>query len=609
MTKTQNCDETFQDVVEFSRKDLIEIESMPIEERILKYNQLKQNRREYEQTCTKNLTFNEKANRLGYFDIALLRISYTLKDQGIAKDFTQDEYEAFSKLNQFINLDYVTPEEIATALFNKKGKIYDIVKKWYEEQMYEFEKMIDPEGKKVRQTLATALRHEYLLRFEKIKKGIIEYFNKDPGAPKELFSEYEDVIRKEYEAEMERIKIEENTRRIAEQKNAELERQIEELREEREKLDQYLSSYGAKGQDLQSKINAVISSLQNNLRQLLDEKRKLEQEKNNLLEMLNSAKNQTKAVIEAEIKRYEDTNKDLENKIAQLQNALSQMQLEKNALQEKIEDIKNASSSSIAIKFDEARIMEVNFIGRFETKINQPRKYFDPIRKEEFEMKKPSTVYKSEETAKLLIPPQDIPKYPHNTEITCIMRKNRILREDLEVIVKAKFLSHLENFTKTFYDNKTIGLSDILPYLDQAIEEARKGKVLYVIGIASPTGFSEELTKYVNSDDFYRNFTSYYVTMCLVNLLTGEIIYNKMDEKIKDYIDLFEPQLENEKIQKLKEEVKHYLLLDGYITLSKAIEKTNSSQILMKRVFYEIQKEGTAKIYEEKQDIILKVQS
>ncbi|BCS92340.1 hypothetical protein [Metallosphaera javensis (ex Sakai et al. 2022)] len=604
------CEEMFSDVMQYSRKDILEIEGQPPEERIGRYNQIKQNRGVYERECTRNLSFNDRAIRLGYFDLALIRIASTMRNQGVIRDFTDDEYSAFSKLDQFLNLDYVTPEEIATALFNKRGKIYDVVKKWYDEEMYEFEKLIDPEGKKVRQTLASALRHEYLLRFERIKKGIVGYFDKDPGAPRELFSEYEEVIRKQYEAEIERMRIEENARKVAEERARELEMELEAVRAERENLTRFLDSFGVKGESLQGKISSLITSLQGSLTQLQNEKRKLEQEKANLLTMLNQVKSQVKVAIEAEVKRYEDTNRELEKKIGQLRDAITRLEWEKLQLSERIEQIKNASSSAMSVKFDEARILEINFLGRFQTKMNAtPRKFLDPIRGEEFEIKnvKDYAVFKSEENPP--VSSQDYSRFPRNTEITYVVRKGRLLRDDLEVVVKAKFLCHMDSFASTLYDNRTVGLSDVLPYLDKTIEVARKGQALYVIGIASPTGFSEDLKKYVASDDFYRNFTSYYVTLCLVDLMSGEVIYNRLDERLKEYKELFEPELEVEKMERFKKVIKEELMLSGYVTLTKAIEKTGGSSLMMKKVFIQLQKEGVGRIYEEKGEILLKLKT
>jgi predicted nucleic acid-binding Zn-ribbon protein len=599
----------------YARKDLISLKNEPLESRIQIYNELKKNRSYYENNCIKDLSFNEKNLILGFFDLALIRVASSLRDCNdsiaarVAKDFTDDEYTAFLKLDKFLLLDYIKDTEIATALFNKTGKIYDVIKKWYDEEMYEYEKLLEPGEYKIRQTLGVALRHEYRNRFDKIKSGIIEYFSKDPGAPRQLFNEYEYVIRKQYEAEIERRKIEENMRKIAEEKIDELEKEIEKLREEKEKIDKYLDNYGVKGVTLEDKIKNVITFLEGKVKELIEQKKILESQKAELENYVIKLKNESKTVIESEIRRYEDTIRELTEKIQNYQNAISRLQIENLELQEKINEYKNISESSIAISNTEARIMEVNFIGRFEMKMNTvPRKFFDPIRKGEINIDKTSDyiIERSDETNSLNINPKELHLYPHNTEVTYIIRKRRLLKDDLSIIIKAKFLSHIENYVKKLADDKTISLADILEYLDKSIDAARQGKVFHVIGIASPTGFDKKVKEYISSDDFKKNFTDYYLSVCLIDLLSGELICNKLDNRINSYIDIFEPELETEKIFEAKDIIKRELMKSGYVTLSSVVQNYNLTELIAKKAFYALKEENIGKIYNVNGEIVLK---
>ncbi|AWR93990.1 hypothetical protein [Acidianus brierleyi] len=610
-----NCQDIFDYVMNYARKDLISLKNEPLESRIQVYNELKKNRLYYENNCIKDLSFDEKNLKLGFFDLAMIRIASSLKDCKdsivalISKDFTDDEYTAFLKLDNFLLLDYIKDTEIASALFNKTGKIYDIIKKWYDEEMYEYEKLLEPGEYKIRQTLGIALRHEYINRFDKIKSGIIAYFSKDPGAPRQLFNEYEYVIRKQYDAEIERRKIEENMRKIAEEKIDELEKEIEMLREEKEKIDKYLNNYGVKGVTLEDKIKNMITFLQGKVRELIEQKKILESQKAELENFAIKIKNESKTIIESEIRRYEDTIRELTEKIQNYQNTVSKLQIDNLELQEKINEYKNISESSIVISNTEARIMEVNFIGRLEMKMNTfPRKFLDPIRKGEINIDKSNNyiIERSDEINSLNINPKELHLYPHNTEVTYIIRKRRLLKDDLSIIIKAKFLSHIENYVKKLADDKTISLADILEYLDKSIDAAEQGKVLHVIGIASPTGFDKKVKEYIFSDDFKKNFTDYYLSVCLIDLLSGELIYNKLDNRINSYIDIFDQELDTEKIFKAKDIIKRKLMLSDAVTLSSVVREYNLTELIAKKAFYELQIENIGKIYNIKGEIILK---
>ena len=610
-----NCQDILDYVMSYARKDLISLKNEPLESRIQIYNELKKNRSYYENNCIKDLSFNEKNLILGFFDLTMIRVASSLKDCNdsiaapISKDFTDDEYTAFLKLDKYLLLDYIKDTEIASALFNKTGKIYDIIKKWYDEEMYEYEKLLEPGEYKIRQTLGVALRHEYINRFDKIKSGIIAYFSKDPGAPRQLFNEYEYVIRKQYEAEIERRKIEENMRKIAEEKIDELEKEIEMLREEKEKIDKYLDNYGVKGVTLEDKIKNMITFLEGKVKELIEQKKILESQKAELENYVIKLKNESKTVIESEIRRYEDTIRELTEKIQNYQSAVSKLQVENLELQEKVNEYKNISESSIAISNTEARIMEDNFIGRFEMKMKTvPRKFFDPIRKGEINIDKPSDyiIEKSDEINSLNINPKELHLYPHNTEVTYIIRKRRLLKDDLSIIIKAKFLSHIENYVKKLADDKTISLADILEYLDKSIDAARQGNVFHVIGIASPTGFDKKVKEYISSDDFKKNFTDYYLSVCLIDLLSGELIYNKLDNRINSYIDIFEQELEIEKISEAKDIIKRELMKSGHVTLSSVVQNYNLEKSIAIKAFKELQEENIGKILDVKGEKVLK---
>ena len=240
-----------------------------------------------------------------------------------------------------------------------------------------------------------------------------------------------------------------------------------------------------------------------------------------------------------------------------------------------------------------------------------PRKFFDPIRKGEINIDKPSDyiIERSDEINSLNINPKELHLYPHNTEVTYIIRKRRLLKDDLSIIIKAKFLSHIENYVKKLADDKTISLADILEYLDRSIDAARRGNVFHVIGIASPTGFDKKVKQYISSDDFKKNFTDYYLSVCLIDLLSGELICNKLDNRINSYIDIFEPELETEKIFEAKDIIKRELMKSGYVTLSSVVQNYknyNLTELIVKKAFYELQKENIGKIYNVKGEIVLK---
>ena len=149
-------------------------------------------------------------------------------------------------------------------------------------------------------------------------------------------------------------------------------------------------------------------------------------------------------------------------------------------------------------------------------------------------------------------------------------------------------------------------MGDLLEYLSKYRDEAERTKDFYVIGIASPTGFDSKAKEYIFSDDFKKNFLDLYLSVCLIDLLSGELIYNKLDDRIKDYVDVFEPELEAEKVSRAKELIKQKLLLTEAVTLTSVVQESKLSELIVKKAFYELEREKVGKIYKVKDEVVLK---
>jgi len=54
------------------------------------------------------------------------------------------------------------------------------------------------------------------------------------------------------------------------------------------------------------------------------------------------------------------------------------------------------------------------------------------------------------------------------------------------------------------------------------IDNAEKGKYFHVVSIASPTGWDERIKAYIKSEDFARNYVSRFISLCLVDIETGD---------------------------------------------------------------------------------------
>ncbi|CAD6494125.1 MAG: hypothetical protein CHKLHMKO_00632 [Candidatus Argoarchaeum ethanivorans] len=126
-----------------------------------------------------------------------------------------------------------------------------------------------------------------------------------------------------------------------------------------------------------------------------------------------------------------------------------------------------------------------------------------------------------------------------------------------------------------------------------------------MLGIASVTGFDKKVLEHINSVAFHKNFVNRYVSLCLVDLETGEVFYNESDDRIKAYLPLFKPFFDEEKIRAIKKYVVGRLELKDFAVLERVVKETadNSEEgrMLAKKAFYDLEKEGIGKVKYEKE--------
>jgi len=134
-------------------------------------------------------------------------------------------------------------------------------------------------------------------------------------------------------------------------------------------------------------------------------------------------------------------------------------------------------------------------------------------------------------------------------------------------------LGHLLDYDENGFDTKSVTLSELLSVLTRYIDRAELGNYFHVLGVASVTGFDEKVLEHINSNDFHKNFVSRYVSLCLVDLETGEVFYNESDERIKAYVDLFKPVFDEEKVRAIKEYVVGRLELKDFAVLDRVVEE------------------------------------
>jgi hypothetical protein len=243
---------------------------------------------------------------------------------------------------------------------------------------------------------------------------------------------------------------------------------------------------------------------------------------------------------------------------------------------------------------EDARKCELDFIARFDTKMNQfPLKVYTPIEKKTFEIrnwKEGEHVSKSERST---------PDMPWNTRSLYVVQENKfgIFGEKIrKVAIEAVSFNHLDEFEHFGIDSQPANITELLSLVTSLIDTAELGKYLHIIGISSPTGWVEKLTEEFKSSGLIRNYISRFVSFCLIDPVTGELFYNTSDERIVRLSEFFKPEFDHEKIDKVTKYVLDRLPISGYVVFEDVIKETNESRKIANKVFYDLQKEGKYRV-------------
>ena len=148
------------------------------------------------------------------------------------------------------------------------------------------------------------------------------------------------------------------------------------------------------------------------------------------------------------------------------------------------------------------------------------------------------------------------------------------------------------------FDTAPLSLKEINPILDYAIEEARRENEPIFLCLASPTGFDPQLWDYFNNENPSRNFHSLHLSVCLIELDTGNLIYNSNDEVTKLFIPLCDLEFHLEKLEKLRKFMKRSMdkefLIKEFVIFDKVlkscIDAGYNDEYLIKQVFNEYAK-------------------
>lgn len=554
--------------------------------------------------------------------------------------FKDDQMDFVRSFDDFKVYDILSETEIAEYVRRGGEDERGIVRLAKDAALKGYDQMDKIIGSKIRGDLALAFKRVYSGRLKKMELAATEYIRKYGIGPVGVWGDIEGAIAKSVE---ERDKIIEGINQSLSElekslKGGEevkeggmrlegilrsLEREVVEKEKGKEALSSRLIEFEGDKREVWGKYEKLKNALNESIAAIERRKKTLDARELELKEAEErqraELKDTARQAFEDELRNINTLREELEKKEAELKSEREGLEYEKGEVEERLGKLKEILEGGEVKRFvtrDVAMIHELNYIGRFDIKMNDlPKRIDNPLEGKERRINAWSHHRKFDDVDKILNLntlktgyEEATGKLPLNLRSRYVVaeKKHKLFgKEETKVIIEAAVLGHLLDYDENGFDTKSVTLSELLSVLTRYIDRAELGNYFHVLGIASVTGFDKRVFEHINSEDFHKNFVSRYVSLCLVDLETGEVFYNESDERIKAYVDLFKPVFDEEKVRGIKEYVVGRLELKDFAVLDRVVEEATDGgeegRSLAKKVFYDLEKEGMGKVKYEKE--------
>lgn len=625
-------------VKRIERKGLQDLLYEDEEKRIELWNKLEEERDFYEDNDSCGADSSLHKDIESRFALTRLKLATSLNENGnfpnITKRFNGTELGLFEIIEEFRFFDDYTIEEIKDRIGRKEGKVYEIVKDYSTKMESDRDHIFENPG--IKPGIALAIKNLLKERTDKIQEAVIEYIRLNPGGIVRTVNEIESAVQKIIESEHKRgqisAEVQEKLDRLEddldearqaasmkgelENKLIEMEKQVMQKDFEKDMLDNKLQMLESEKSSVSERYSALDNVLQNRINEVEDKRKELEATENEIHELGNNLQTDLKAendkIIQEELEKIGQMKNDIQSQVAGIENEKNSLRFQKAEIDEKFNEMKKAieggDSSNRFVPKDLAKLYEMDHIGRFDMKMHElPLKVTNPINGKTYKIKSwdgshSKTDVKDEiyNMFKNEISISEVEtQIPLNVCSRYVIGERRfklIGKKEPKTIIESMVFNHWKEYAKNGFDTKPVILSELNSILVHLINNAEMGKYFHVIAIASPTGWDERIRTYIESDEFNKNFVSRYISICLVDNETGEMIYNKADERIKEYIDLFEPEFDSEKVSKCKKHIMVEHEYDDHLVLDDIITETGLEMRLVKKTFRELESEGYGKV-------------
>jgi len=601
-------------------------------ERIQQYNDLKEReaqfREEFLADCPDFLTDSERDRMRGQFRLARLLLAGSLYAEGglpraMEGDFSETELQAVVEFDRYRVFDSLSETQIERKIRRMDGEVYDLVAEYTSTQLSTIERLTERDD--VQQDVLERLLARYEQRREKIRQGFFTYV--ETHGLEHMVAAIEDAVCAISDAKRERSEIRDTLETEIELTAADdlrtTHREVESelaaghsaATDERidERIEELETAYEDAEAELAEQLDEV-ATLQDRLESKIGE---LETVREETATAGDGANEEAATLLDGEIDELraeqatvETTAQMLELDRERVQHVRERIDARGPAVSDGVAgdvapdtangtavDTENAITSSVA------RLLEMDYLGRFDISMRET----DQLYTQDGTVEIPEGYWadrseRRDERAYLageLDVGADLRQYPLNQSARYEVTDSKYLglSSDIELIVEAMVFTDLAAHARHGFDADRADVDDLLAFVNDAVYEASERDCTCLLAIASQTGWTDEVIERFTGDDVARTRFSADVSVVLVDLQDGSLVYDESDSIADENAHLFEPPLDSERVSEAKATIEDTYLGDigrETVRVEEVVEEQGCDAQIVTRAFNELEREGVA---------------
>lgn len=623
-------------------QDLAALERMPERSRIERYNEIKANEEElvwdYGRDCPDFLTETEEARVRSDCRLARLLIAASFYADGsvpqaLEDDFIEAELQAVVDFDRYKQFDALDEEQIEQRIRRMEGEVYELVQDYTSTQIGNMDELI--ENPDVQQDVIERLVDRYEERRERIRQGFFIYV--ETHGLEHMVEQIEAAVEAVADASNAREQIDEEIAEEIEQLSATVDRGYtqdkQQLEQQLREIEGDLASGAADPEQVRQKLQSISELDRSPISELaagIDRVQQLEEQLNEQITELEDvrrdaqqadrevAREEATQVVEDEIERLKNKRDDVRSDVEQLQAERDDIEATRErieqqyqSLEQRVDNIETSVDTEAGIEGEGvvtasmARLFEMDYIGRFDTSIREVKQVMLP----DGQFDVPDNYWAGRSTHQNKQPQMQslldehsgggVESYPVNKSSRYHVTTSAFMRlsDQLEMVIQAIVYSHLDAYAINEFDSQPATLDDLLRVVSETVAEASQRNVQYLLGIASPTGWTDRVQEEVIEDEFARTHYGRFVSVCLINLRDGSMMYDESDSLITDNISLFDRVTATEQLDTCISTIQtEYLEAPSRDTvfLTEVSEDTLFKQHVIKQAFDQLESDGVA---------------